>query len=43
MDKIGYSISEVMAEVHFIPGITFSDDLYYFATKYLSKINKREM
>ena len=42
-DKIGCSISEVMAEVHSIPGITFGDDFYCFATKYLSKRSKREM
>jgi hypothetical protein len=42
-DKIGCSISEVMAEIHSIPGIIFGDDLYYFATEYLSRRNKREM
>jgi hypothetical protein len=42
-DKIGCSINEVMTEVHFIPEITFGDDLYCFATKYLSMRNKREM
>jgi uncharacterized protein (DUF4213/DUF364 family) len=42
-DKIGCSISEVMAEVHSIPEITFGDDLYCFATEYLSMRNKREM
>jgi hypothetical protein len=42
-DKIGCSINEVMTEVHFIPEITFGDDLYCFATKYLSTRNKREM
>ena len=42
-DKIGCSISEVMTEIHSIPDIVFGDDLYYFATEYLSKRNKREM
>ena len=42
-DKIGCSVNEVMAEVHSIPGITFGDDLYCFATKYLSKRTKGEM
>ena len=42
-DKIGCSISEVMTEIHSIPNIVFGDDLYYFATEYLSRRNKREM
>jgi|UniRef100_A0A3N7HBV7 hypothetical protein len=40
-DKIGCSINEVITEVHFVPEITFGDDLYCFATKYLSMRNKR--
>jgi hypothetical protein len=43
MDKIWCSISEVMTEVYSIPGITFNDELYYFATEYFSKRKKREM
>jgi hypothetical protein len=43
MDKIWCSISEVMTEVYSIPGITFNDELYYFATDYFSKRKKREM
>ncbi|XP_011041083.1 PREDICTED: uncharacterized protein LOC105137151 [Populus euphratica] len=42
-DKIGCSISEVMIEIHSIPDIIFGDDLYWFATEYLSRRNKREM
>ena len=42
-DKIGCSISEVIAEVHSIPEITFSDDLYCFTIEYLSIKNKREI
>jgi hypothetical protein len=32
-----------MTEVYSIPGITFNDELYYFATEYFSKRKKREM
>jgi hypothetical protein len=41
MDKIGCSISEVMAEVHSILKITFDDELYYFATEYFSMRKKK--
>jgi hypothetical protein len=42
-DKIGCNISEVIAKVHSILEITFSDDLYCFTTEYLSMKNKREI
>jgi len=42
-DKIGCSISDVIAEVHSIPEITFGDDLYCFTTEYLSIKNKKEI
>jgi hypothetical protein len=42
-DKIGCSISEVIAEVHSIPEITFSDGLCCFTIEYLSIKNKREI
>ena len=39
----GCSISEVMAELHSIPGVLIDDDFYDFATEYLSLRRKREM
>ncbi|KAI9400147.1 hypothetical protein POPTR_002G200700v4 [Populus trichocarpa] len=43
MDREGYSIREVMAELHSIPGVSIEDEFHDFATEYLSLRRKREM
>jgi hypothetical protein len=43
MDWKGYSILEVMIELHCIPGVTIEDNFHDFASEYLSLRMKREM
>jgi hypothetical protein len=43
MDWKGYSILEVMIELHYIPGVTIEDNFHDFDSEYLSLRRKREM
>jgi hypothetical protein len=43
MNREGYSIHEVMAELHSIPGVSIEDEFHNFATEYLSLRRKKEM
>jgi len=43
MDRQGYSIPEVMVELHSISRVSIDDDLHDFAIEYLSLRRKREM
>ena len=43
LDREGYSIREVMAELHSIPGVSIEDEFHDFAIEYLSLRRKREM
>ena len=43
MDREGYSIREVMAELHSIPGVSIEDEFHDFVMEYLSLRRKREI
>ena len=43
IDQKGYSILEVMAELHSIPEVSIDDDFHDFAMEYMSLRRKGEM
>ena len=43
MDKQGYSIHEMMDEIHSIPGIRADHDLHDFAAEIMLQRKRREM